>query len=163
MNAHKSAKWIFFPQSNFAPKGEELATGNTCAHQTENFLPSPFSSLLCRQTLAELLAPLAYFAVIFVFALSFRLVSVHAPVCVLSRPVGLFLPFVFLHVVCFPSHFHQLRFVPRFIHQSSSALGNRAICPPSNLFSLTSSFHLGFEVKKKKELNQKWATRWRSG
>lgn len=129
--------------------GEELATGNTCAHQTESFL-SPFlspsltsflSSLLlfplCHQTFAALLAPLAYFSVIFLFPLVF----LHVFSCSCLRPIKScgFLPLYLL-----PYRLLSLPpvFVARFIHQSPSAPGSRAAFPPSNLLGLTSFFHL---------------------
>lgn len=87
----------FSPRAASFRWGKELATGNTCAHQTENFLPpsptsflpSLFSFLLSHQTSAALLAPLAYFSVVFLFPPCFLLVSFHAAVstresCVLS-------------------------------------------------------------------------------
>lgn len=41
-----------FP-SNRIPTGEELATGNTCAHQTEKFLPPSLTSFLLRSHLCS--------------------------------------------------------------------------------------------------------------
>lgn len=138
-----------FPRATSFRWGRELATGNTCAHQTENFLPpSPTSFLPCSQS--------PNFRCTFgPFGLLFRrlpLLTLFPPRvfscrCLRPRVLRAFPFFFFLHslpyrLLSFLPLFHLLCFVARLIHQSQSALGSSATCPPSNPVCLTSSLHL---------------------